>query len=194
MLLAYFLAVASFTTAQILPTTPDASFPACALTCSVLVTAANICLPPQAAVTDQFVYDQCFCQSSLIATLYSTPDQVCTTECPAESDRELLQSWYKNFCALVAQTILPTEAGASSTPTSIISSTTSTPVQVVVTVTVSSSTVNNPAPTTLLTSPNPSSQNVVVVTITSTAPLVTATSQPTSGVSSTGGSSSSGSW
>jgi hypothetical protein len=188
MLLAYFLTVASFATAQIIPTTPDASFPACALTCAVLVSAQTICLPPQAAVTDQFVYDQCFCQSSLIASLYTTPDQVCTVECPAEADRELLQSWYTNFCALVAQTILPTEPGAASTSTS-------TSVQAVATVSATQVTDTvNPAPTTLLTSPT--SQNVVVVTITATnsAPLVTPTSQPTSGASSVGGSSSSGSW
>jgi len=41
----------------------------------------------------------CFCQSALLTTLHASPDSICTSDCTVESDRQLLQQWYSNYCA-----------------------------------------------------------------------------------------------
>lgn len=173
MLLILAAAVAAASAQSILPSTADSSFPACALSCQALLQAQTSCVPPAQAVTDQFVYDQCFCQQSEITGLFNSPDGVCDTSCTAESDRDLLQSWFISFCNQVAHTQVPTEPGAastSSTSDNIITSTLITP----------------GGPTTLLTSSSPS---VVVVTITDaptqSAVSTTGSSAPISGTGTT---------
>jgi len=84
---------------QLLPTAASSSFPACALSCAVLTQAQSLCVPPSAPVTDQATYVNCFCQSALLTTLHASPDSLCTSDCTVESDRQLLQQWYSNYCA-----------------------------------------------------------------------------------------------
>jgi len=91
--------VSLVSTQTIVPTTSSSSFPGCALSCSPLLQAQTLCVPPSAPVSNEATYVNCFCQSSLLSTLYSTPDGPCDSVCTIESDRQLLQSWYKNFCA-----------------------------------------------------------------------------------------------
>ena len=107
----------------ILPTTPSASFPACALSCTQLVQAQNSCVPPAAPVTDQYVYDTCFCTSGLLAQLRISPDGTCDQFCTVESDRQLLQSWYTGFCA--SQTATTSTLPATSSISSALSTITS---------------------------------------------------------------------
>lgn len=131
------LAVSTFTTiatAQaIIPSAASASFPPCALSCTQLIEAQNNCIPPAAPVTNQATYDSCFCQSSLLAQLRVSPDGTCDAFCPAQSDRQLLQNWYKGFCASVTDTLssstaasaLSTITGGVSTVTVVLSPTSS---------------------------------------------------------------------
>jgi hypothetical protein len=112
-----------FTTAQtILPSTASASFPACALSCSQLIQAQNGCIPPVAPVTDQYFYDTCFCQSPLLSQLHTSPDGTCDANCPVESDRQLLESWYSSFCASQTASTTPTPGATSSAIVSTVTS------------------------------------------------------------------------
>ncbi|KAL2795400.1 hypothetical protein BJX66DRAFT_170020 [Aspergillus keveii] len=95
------LAFSSSTLAQdvtLLPSAASASFPACGLTCTNLIQADAGCTPPTVAVTNQQTYVSCFCQSALLANLQTSPWGTCDT-CTTQSDSDLLQSWYSNFCA-----------------------------------------------------------------------------------------------
>ncbi|KIW94522.1 uncharacterized protein Z519_04498 [Cladophialophora bantiana CBS 173.52] len=92
---------------SIVPTSSSAQFPSCALSCTVLLQAQTACVPPLVPVTNQITYENCFCQSSLLQALYSTPDAICTAECTSESDRTLLQTWFTNFCQQVGRGIDP---------------------------------------------------------------------------------------
>ncbi|KAJ0422194.1 hypothetical protein BJY00DRAFT_280392 [Aspergillus carlsbadensis] len=98
----FYLALAFFssTLAQdvsLLPSAASASFPACGLTCTNLIQADAGCTPPTVAVTNQQTYVSCFCQSTLLANLQTSPWGTCDT-CTTQSDSELLQQWYSNFC------------------------------------------------------------------------------------------------
>ena len=176
MLLSLALLLASAAAQSILPTTSDSTFPACALSCPNLLSAQTQCIPPTQPVTDQYIYDQCFCQQPLIEGLLNSPDGPCDTSCTVESDRILLQQWYISFCTQVDNTQVPTQQVAATTSTTSSSSTVS---DTVVTSTILSATTSSP--TTLVTSPV--TPTIVVVTITSTNPATsTPSSQPASGV------------
>lgn len=101
-----------------LPTTSSTDFPGCGVGCNLLLQAQNLCVPPAVAVTSQFTYENCFCQSSLLQGLYSSPDAVCTAECTIESDRVLLQRWFTSFCSAVGQGVNPL-ATTAGTPTTV---------------------------------------------------------------------------
>jgi len=136
----------AITTAQtILPSTPSASFPACALSCSLLIQAQESCIPPTAPVTDQYFYDLCFCQSPLLSKLHASPDGTCDTYCTVESDRQLLQSWYNGFCASQTASTRPTSSATSSTiapPVSTVTSGVSTVIVIIPPTSVASSSVS----------------------------------------------------
>src|SRR2546423_1286811 len=83
----------------IIPSAASPSFPSCGLSCSQLLDAQRNCIPPAVAVADQATYNNCFCTSDLLAQLRISPDGTCDAYCPDESDRQLLQSWYRGFCA-----------------------------------------------------------------------------------------------
>ncbi|KAI1622536.1 hypothetical protein EDD37DRAFT_635273 [Exophiala viscosa] len=99
-----------------MPTAATSTFPSCAVSCTVLLQAQTECTPPDVATTNDLTYENCFCQSSLLSALYSTPDSVCTSECTAESDRTELQTWFENFCSEVGQGIDPLST-TTTTPT-----------------------------------------------------------------------------
>lgn len=90
-----------------LPTTSSPDFPGCAVGCNILLQAQSLCVPPAVAVTSQFTYENCFCQSSFLQGLYSSPDAVCAAECTIESDRVLVQTWFRTFCNAVGQGVDP---------------------------------------------------------------------------------------
>jgi hypothetical protein len=94
------VAFTSLASAQVLvPQAASNSFPACALSCTTLLSAQGGCVPPAAPVTDQAIYVSCFCQSALLTTLHTSPDGTCDPYCTVESDRQELMAWYNNFCA-----------------------------------------------------------------------------------------------
>lgn len=92
----------------IIPQSATSTFPGCALSCTTLLQARDVCMPPNVAQSSQLTYDQCFCNSPFLTPFASTADQVCVTECTIQTDRQLLQAWYRNFCAQVRQGIDPT--------------------------------------------------------------------------------------
>jgi hypothetical protein len=105
------------TSQSIVPTSGSSTFPACAVKCAVLLQAQSACIPPNVPTTSDLTYENCFCQSSLLGALYSTPDSICTVECTVESDRAQLQTWFQGFCSQVGQGIDPLTTTASPTPT-----------------------------------------------------------------------------
>lgn len=84
---------------RLLPTAASSTFPACALSCATLQQAQSGCVPPAAPVSNQATYVSCFCQSALLTSLHTTPDSVCDSSCTSESDRQLLMTWYNNYCS-----------------------------------------------------------------------------------------------
>ncbi|RVX72308.1 hypothetical protein B0A52_04513 [Exophiala mesophila] len=99
------------------PTTPSSTFPACAVSCTVLLQAQTLCLPPNVAAAANINYEMCFCGSNLLTALYSTPDAICAAECQAPNDRVLLQTWYRSFCSSVGQGIDPVSTAPAPTAT-----------------------------------------------------------------------------
>lgn len=65
-------------------------------------------MPPNQPQSSQFVYDQCFCNSVLLTAFATTPDAICVAECQIQTDRQVLRSWYNNFCAQVRNGVDPT--------------------------------------------------------------------------------------
>jgi hypothetical protein len=115
LLLCASMATAQDTRSLIVPAAGTSSFPACAVNCAVLQQAQTACQP---SATTQLAFEQCFCTSAFLGALYSTPDAICTAECPTASDRTLLQSWYSSFCGQVGQgidplTVVPTTAATT---------------------------------------------------------------------------------
>lgn len=72
--------------------------PACASQCTVLTNAGTSCTPPLAPVTNDQVYESCFCQSALLTSLYSSA--AVQGVCPSCSAADMLtiQKWYQGVC------------------------------------------------------------------------------------------------
>lgn len=92
---------------NIIPSTASTDFPGCAISCAALLSAEQVCEPPDQATTNQLTYDTCFCNSVSLAAFATTPDALCTAECTVESDRVLLQQWFNSFCAQVKAGVDP---------------------------------------------------------------------------------------
>ncbi|QKX54736.1 uncharacterized protein TRUGW13939_01825 [Talaromyces rugulosus] len=99
----------------ILPTAASATFPACGLTCPVLTQVQTGCVPPQAPVTNDQTYINCFCESTTLQGLQTT-GTVCYT-CTDATSQNLLVQWFTGYCS----------GGYTSTLTSTATSTTSAP-------------------------------------------------------------------
>ncbi|KLJ10103.1 hypothetical protein EMPG_09915 [Blastomyces silverae] len=96
-----FLSAALFTSVvcqSLVPTTGSATFPECAAACPLLQEAQANCIPPAAPVTNEATYKSCFCQSSLLQPLHSSPNGVCDAVCPPP-ELNTLQQWYAGLCA-----------------------------------------------------------------------------------------------
>ncbi|MCJ1463931.1 hypothetical protein MMC07_002540 [Pseudocyphellaria aurata] len=94
------------------------TLPTCAQQCALLQQAQTICIPPAAPVTNQDIYQSCFCESNLLKPLAATPAQVCPACSPAELGT--LQSWFAGFCTPAAgaqPTTLSTSTSSIPTPT-----------------------------------------------------------------------------
>jgi hypothetical protein len=116
---------AAITTAQetrqlIVPAAGTSTFPSCAVNCAALLQAQTNCQP---SASTQLNFENCFCQEPSIAALYGTPDALCVAECPTQSDRVTLQSWYSSFCQQVGQGIDPLTVAPSSTTLATVTST-----------------------------------------------------------------------
>lgn len=109
------MASAQTTALNIIPTSSSGTFPACAISCAVLVDSQAQCEPPTAAQGSNTQYENCFCQNPALAPLYTTPNALCTTECPNQSDRAELQVWFQQFCQKVGQGIDPLVTAQSTT-------------------------------------------------------------------------------
>lgn len=116
------IAFASIAAAQsLVPTAASTDFPSCALSCQLLLSAQGGCVPPAAPVTDQAVYVSCFCQSTLISALHTSPDGTCDAYCGVESDRQELMAWYNNLCAAGgAATVVSSTSAVSGPQTTIV--------------------------------------------------------------------------
>ena len=113
--------LASVATAQIVvPQAASDTFPACALSCTPLLTAQSACVPPAAPATDQATYVSCFCQSGYLTTLHSSPDGTCDQWCTVETDRQELMSWYNNLCAAGVATTVSSTSAVSGPQTTIV--------------------------------------------------------------------------
>lgn len=135
---------------SLVPIAASNAFPACALSCTPLLQAQGGCVPPAAPVTDQAVYVSCFCQSTLIAALHSSPDGTCDSWCTVESDRQELMAWYNSLCAA---------GGAATLPATTITSPVAGPQTTVVYITSTAVPTTTATPTTSSSSDSSSSSN-----------------------------------
>lgn len=76
--------------------------PQCAQSCALLKTAEAGCVPQQgglgAPVSNQQTYQQCFCTSSFLIGLRSSPQAVCTDVCTSPQDLTQIQGWFIGAC------------------------------------------------------------------------------------------------
>ncbi|OJD17112.1 hypothetical protein AJ78_02756 [Emergomyces pasteurianus Ep9510] len=96
-----FLSAGLFTLVEcqsLIPAAGSATFPGCAVGCLLLQEAQANCVPPAAPRTNQATYISCFCQSSLLQALHSSPNGVCDAVCPPR-DLSTLQTWYAGLCS-----------------------------------------------------------------------------------------------
>lgn len=101
------------------------TIPLCAQQCAILLDAQRGCVPPAALVTNQGMYQSCFCLSALLTQLPSSPSVVCPA-C-SSTDQGLLQSWFSDLCkqgppvtpasAPVPTTVLVSSTTTRATPT-----------------------------------------------------------------------------
>lgn len=109
-----------------LPTAASGNFPACATGCAVLEQAQTTCLSQTGQQTTGLAAENCFCLSATVQGLYSSPDSLCVAECPNESDRVNLRTWFMSFCAQVGKGVDP-NAQTSAATTSLVTSTNAAP-------------------------------------------------------------------
>ena len=110
------------------PTGASGNFPACAASCALLSQAQTTCLSQTGQQTTGLAAENCFCQSATLQGLYSTPDALCVAECPTQSDRVNLRTWFMSFCAQVGQGVDPNaQASATATATETASTATDAP-------------------------------------------------------------------
>ncbi len=102
---------------SILPTTPSATYPACAFNCDNLNGASGYCTQTNVGASQETV-NSCFCQRVEVTPFYIASTGVCDAFCTSESDRSTLQSWFLSYCAAAGFS-----AGQAGTVTTLITST-----------------------------------------------------------------------
>lgn len=76
------------------------SFPSCAVDCSRLHQAETNCVASTGSeTTNQKDAVSCFCASGLLSQLHHSPNGTCDDTCADTSDRQLLQTWFANYCS-----------------------------------------------------------------------------------------------
>lgn len=121
-LLIFLTTLSRFVTAA---TVLDSSkLPSCYSQCGPLTQANGACVPPAAPQTDQGTYQSCFCASTFLVQLYSTPTLSNCNAC-GTSDLTKIQSWYTNLCH-GGVIVTPAAAAATATRTTTASTTTGT--------------------------------------------------------------------
>ena len=98
------------------------TLPSCGQQCPVLLQAQGGCVPPAAPVTNQGIYQSCFCQSAFLQPLHGGPTPLCPT-CSTQ-DMATVQTWFQGLCKQGAPVQQP---GPTSTVTSSSSSTSAAP-------------------------------------------------------------------
>jgi hypothetical protein len=106
-----------------LPSGADGNFPACAASCALLQQAQSTCVAQTGQQSSGLAAENCFCQSATLQALYSTPDALCVAECPTESDRVNLRTWFTSFCAQVGQGVDPNASSSRAATTTVVTST-----------------------------------------------------------------------
>jgi len=88
--------------------------PACARQCNILAQAESNCVPPAAPVTTQDIYQSCFCQSTLLTTLKTSPSlcQAAATGCSVD-DADKIEQYYVALCN--GPTVQPPETTTTTT-------------------------------------------------------------------------------
>lgn len=96
------------------------TLPACGQQCPVFLQAQGGCIPPAAPVTNQGIYQSCFCQSTFLQPLYGGPTPLCPT-C-STADMATVQNWFQGLCKqgapVAGQQPAPTTTTSSSSSTS----------------------------------------------------------------------------
>lgn len=76
------------------------SFPSCAVDCSRLHQAETNCVASTGSeTTNHKDAVSCFCASGLLSQLHHSPNGTCDDTCADTSDRQLLQTWFANYCS-----------------------------------------------------------------------------------------------
>jgi len=99
----------------------SSTLPACAQQCPVLIQAQGGCVPPAAPVTNQGIYQSCFCQSTFLQPLYGVPTPLCPS-CPP-ADMTTIQNWFQGLCKPGAPQGGQQPAPTTTTPSTTISAT-----------------------------------------------------------------------
>jgi len=99
----------------------SSTLPACAQQCPVLIQAQGGCVPPAAPVTNQGIYQSCFCQSTFLQPLYGGPTPLCPS-CPP-ADMTTIQNWFQGLCKPGAPQGGQQPAPTTTTPSTTISAT-----------------------------------------------------------------------
>ncbi|KAI9812991.1 MAG: hypothetical protein M1832_006428 [Thelocarpon impressellum] len=116
LLLAGCASLASAQNSLLLEFTAPNSLPQCAQQCTPLYAAQGACVPPAVAPADVSSYRNCFCQSSVLASLYSTTAGLCDWACQG-NDINQLRNWYLNSCGKTVVTSTSTSSSPTSRPT-----------------------------------------------------------------------------
>jgi hypothetical protein len=98
-----------------LPSTPSATFPACALNCVNINAASSFCTQTNSA-SSQGAVDSCFCKRPEVVPFYQGTTGVCDVFCTSPADLSTLQKWFKDYCAAAG-------VGSDGTITTLITST-----------------------------------------------------------------------
>ncbi|KAF2433427.1 hypothetical protein EJ08DRAFT_647450 [Tothia fuscella] len=120
------LSLSTYVTAQVGVLLDRAKAPACVFDCPTINAAQAVCIPPAVAPGTQATYQQCFCQSTYLATFRAGQSTgVCDGTCSA-ADNAKTQKWYMDLCKTGGAVVTPNNAAVVATATGTSTSSTST--------------------------------------------------------------------
>jgi hypothetical protein len=119
-----FLLLASAAVSAVAQTVIDyTKLPECAHTCAILDQAEKNCVPPAAPVTEQGIYQSCFCLSALLTPL-KTSGSLCQQACTSQDDATKISQYYIALCN--GPVVQPAAPSTSTSTTATATATTST--------------------------------------------------------------------